>query len=133
MTPAAPARFSTTIGTPSCCDNFCPTTRLSRSAPPPGAAGTRSLIDRLGYSSAWTHPAMARLRHNAILAAYLAVRQSGIFDPLTARAVVQGAAPGVAGPKTDPTVGGRGGRVKLLFKLPQSNLCMASHARHSIP
>ena len=62
-----------------------------------------------------------QLADSAIPAAYLVVRQSGIFDPLIARAVVQGAAPGTAGPKTVPTVGGRGGTVKLLFMLPQSN------------
>ena len=48
----APGRFSTRNGWPSCSDSFCPSTRPTRSKPPPCAEGATSLTGRDGYSCA---------------------------------------------------------------------------------
>ena len=49
MLPLEPAWFSTTTGTASSSESFCPTTRAAMSGAPPGGIGTISLIGRDGY------------------------------------------------------------------------------------
>src|SRR5919201_932216 len=59
--PPAPARLSTTIGTPRLSDRRCETLRAAKSAMPPGANGTTMRIGFDGYACcACAHAAASR-------------------------------------------------------------------------